>query len=193
MPVMQSVWIRLVLATRVLQLIATGVMYTGLSTRLCGGAVSVETVSWLAEPNERRTRRRWGTLGQTLDGNGTEVESTPRRERSPSQHLGVRESSQHLDGSGVRVNTSEYGSRVNTSTGAESESTPRRTESRVNTSTGAESESTTRITGRERIRVSTSENGKSSQHLDRSVFRVSTSENGIGLAFESAPRSLGKE
>jgi len=53
------------------------------------------------------------------------VESTPRQERNPSQHLGVRKSSQHLDRSGIRVNTSEYGSRVNTSTGAESESTPR--------------------------------------------------------------------
>jgi len=97
-------------------------------------------------------------------------------------------------------------SRVNTSTAAESESTPRRSESQVNTSTGAESESAPRRAG-SRVNTSTGTESestprkaevestplperspsqhfgrrKSSQHLDRKA-----------QDFESAPRNVGR-
>jgi len=125
---------------------------------------------------------------------GAGVESTPRPERSPGQHLGrKRRSSQHLDRSGVRVNTSDRnGARVNTSDGG----------SRVNTSTGTESESTPRVEAdvesTPRPERSPSQHlgwRKSSQHLDWSGIRVNTSDGSgrrvntsTGTEPESTPR-----
>jgi len=164
-------------------------------------------VSWLAEPEERRTRWRWETLGSTpWGGSGTELEYGSR----------VNTSTETESESTPRSTES----RVNTSTETEPESTPRGTESRVNTSTGAESESTPRSTGSrvntstgDGIRVNTSEYGKSSQHLDQrrnpsqhlgrrkssqhldwSGIRVNTSDEGsrvntsTGAESESTPR-----